>query len=92
VCDQFSKPLGSKCVQVHHVGKRWEDAKSVCESAGGSLLELNDGSLQSVNSLNGLNQIWVGARKQKSWYWTSDGTMDSKLYLQFALWSIWKSN
>ena len=59
-------------------------AETQCNNNDGSLLELSSEAVQlpelrELLSKYGAGNAWLGGKKQKSWYWSKDGVIDSKI-------------
>ena len=83
MCPSHLTSWKDKCIKVNSNSyKSWSDSQSDCVSEGGRLIEFNstvqqaytDTEVSQLLQQYNLSKIWVGARKQKSWYWSDDGT------------------
>ena len=97
VCPSHLTSWRDKCIKVNSNSyKSWSDSQSDCVSEGGRLIEFNstvqqaytDTEVSQLLQQYNLSKIWVGARKQKSWYWSDDGTTNSGMLNHFLV--IWK--
>lgn len=84
VCDSQHMTWSSWCVRIYTTYMTSTGAETQCNNGGGYLLELSDESQQLADlkrllSAKGISEVWLGGRKQKSWYWSKDGAMDSKI-------------
>ena len=84
VCSYNHLTWNDKCVKEFTSKKSWDDSRSRCASDGGRLIEFDSiGQIYTASDIShylqsySLSAIWVGARKQKSWYWSDDGTTNS---------------
>ena len=97
MCPSHLTSWRDKCIKINSNSyKSWSDSQSDCVSEGGSLIEFNSTVQQAYTDTEvyqllqqyRVTKIWVGARKQKSWYWSDDGTTNSGKLHHFLV--IWK--
>ena len=86
MCPSHLTSWRDKCIKINSNSyKSWSDSQSDCVSEGGRLIEFNstvqqaytDTEVSQLLQQYSLSKIWVGARKQKSWYWSDDGATNS---------------